>query len=123
MDILRNLFGSLTSGIIRLAVTVGILAAAYFFIVKPVLKTTSDAIKTTNDSFEKSFGADGSMASVRRSKTSTARFERQTTRHSTRPRRTATRRALVHCCIQHANGGRDEANQPARVKRSKRRVG
>ena len=37
MDILRNLFGSLTSGIIRLAVTVGILAAAYFFIVKPVL--------------------------------------------------------------------------------------
>ncbi|MEX2106788.1 MAG: hypothetical protein WD810_07805 [Solirubrobacterales bacterium] len=59
MDILRNLFGSLTSGIIRLLVTVGILAAAYFFIVKPVLKTTSDAIKTTNSSFEKSFGGNG----------------------------------------------------------------
>ena len=59
MDILRNLFGSLTSGIIRLLVSVGILAAAYFFIVKPVLKTTSDAIKTTNQSFEKSFGENG----------------------------------------------------------------
>lgn len=59
MDILRNLFGTLTSGIVRLIVGVGILAAAYFFIVKPVLKTTSDAIKTTNHSFEKSFGENG----------------------------------------------------------------
>ena len=59
MDILRNLFGSLTSGVIRLLVSVGILAAAYFFIVKPVLKTTSDAIKTTNHSFERSFGENG----------------------------------------------------------------
>ena len=56
MDILRNLFGSLTSGIIRLLVTVGILAAAYFFIVKPVLKTTDKAIDSANQSFEKSFG-------------------------------------------------------------------
>jgi hypothetical protein len=59
MDILRNIFGTLTSGVIRLLVSVGILAAAYFFIVKPVLKTTSDAIKTTNHSFEKSFGENG----------------------------------------------------------------
>jgi hypothetical protein len=59
MEILRNLFGSLTSGIIRLAVAVGILAAAYFFIVKPVLKTTDNAIKETNRSFEQSFGPDG----------------------------------------------------------------
>jgi len=59
MDILRNLFGSLTSGIIRLLVTVGILAAAYFFIVKPVLKTTDKAIDGANQSFEKSFGIKG----------------------------------------------------------------
>jgi len=59
MDILRNLFGSLTSGIIRLLVTVGILAAAYFFIVKPVLKTTDNAIESANQSFEKSFGVHG----------------------------------------------------------------
>lgn len=35
MDILRNLFGHLSAGIIRLLVTVGILAAVYFFIVSP----------------------------------------------------------------------------------------
>lgn len=59
MDILRNLFGNLTSGLIRLLVTVGILAATYFFIVKPVLSTTEEAIKTTNQSFERSFGTPG----------------------------------------------------------------
>jgi hypothetical protein len=59
MDILRNLFGSLTSGVIRLLVAVGILAAAYFFIVKPVLKTTDNAIDSANQSFEKSFGVNG----------------------------------------------------------------
>ncbi len=59
MDILRNLFGSLTSGIIRLLVAVGILAAAYFFIVKPVLKTTDNAINSANESFEKSFHVKG----------------------------------------------------------------
>lgn len=56
MDILRNLFGSLTSGVIRLLVSVGILAAAYFFIVKPVLKTTDNALDNANKTFEKSLG-------------------------------------------------------------------
>ncbi len=47
MDLLRNLFGNLTSGIIRLAVTGGILVLCYLFIVKPVLDTTSDAIRSS----------------------------------------------------------------------------
>jgi uncharacterized protein YoxC len=55
MEFLTNLFGNLTSGIIRLAVTVGILAAVYFFIVKPVLHTTEHTVDTTNKAFEKSF--------------------------------------------------------------------
>jgi predicted PurR-regulated permease PerM len=59
MDILRNIFGTLTSGVIRLLVTVGILAAAYFLIVKPILKTTSDTFKEANQSLEKSFGNNG----------------------------------------------------------------
>ena len=42
MDLLRNLFGNLTSGIIRLAVAAGMLFLCYLFIVKPVLKTTSE---------------------------------------------------------------------------------
>jgi hypothetical protein len=55
MEFLSNLFGNLTSGVIRLAVTVGVLAAVYFFIVKPVLHTTEHAVDSTNKSFEKSF--------------------------------------------------------------------
>jgi F0F1-type ATP synthase membrane subunit b/b' len=63
MDILRNLFGNVTSGIIRLLVTVGILAAVYLFIVKPVLDTTENvsetvnsSIQSANESFKRSFG-------------------------------------------------------------------
>src|SRR5215204_2324553 len=59
MDILRNLFGKVTSGIIRLLVTVGILAAAYFFIVKPILDTTENVSNSVNDSIQsanQSFG-------------------------------------------------------------------
>ena len=59
MDVLRNLFGSVTSGIVRLLVTVGILAAAYFFIVKPVLDTTETISSETNDSIQKSFESSG----------------------------------------------------------------
>ena len=55
MDILRNLFGSVT----RLLVTVGILAAAYFFIVKPVLDTTETISSETNDSIQRSFENSG----------------------------------------------------------------
>ncbi len=47
MDLLRNLFGNLTSGIIRLAVTAGVLFCCYLFFVKPVLETTNNAIKAS----------------------------------------------------------------------------
>jgi hypothetical protein len=47
VDILRNLFGNLTNGIIRLAVAAGILFCAYLFIVKPVLDTTNNAIESS----------------------------------------------------------------------------
>jgi len=47
MDILRNLFGNLTSGVIRLAVAAGVLFLCYLFIVKPVLKTTDAAIQSS----------------------------------------------------------------------------
>lgn len=45
MDILRNLFGNVTNGIIRLAVGAGLLFCAYLFILKPVLDTANDAIE------------------------------------------------------------------------------
>ena len=55
MDILRNLFGS----VVRLLVTVGILAAAYFFIVRPVLDTTETISSEANDSIRRSFENSG----------------------------------------------------------------
>jgi F0F1-type ATP synthase membrane subunit b/b' len=55
MEWLANLFGNLTSGVIRLAVTVGILAAVYFFIVKPILHTTEKTVESTNKQIENSF--------------------------------------------------------------------
>jgi hypothetical protein len=45
MDILRNLFGNVTNGIIRLAVGAGLLFCVYLFILKPVLDTANDAIE------------------------------------------------------------------------------
>jgi len=54
MEVLRNLFGNLTAGIIRLLVTVGILAAAYFFIVKPALHTTETISHEVNGNIQRS---------------------------------------------------------------------
>jgi hypothetical protein len=92
MDLLRNLFGNLTSGIIRLAVAAGILFLAYLFIVKPVLKTTTDAIHETGfDQIGKSI--EGVSKQIKRDVHRS--FE------STGPG--ARRQKLVHC-VQHANG-------------------
>ena len=55
MDVLRNLFGNLSAGIIRLLVTVGILAAVYFFIVKPALSTTEKLGHEVNANVQKGF--------------------------------------------------------------------
>lgn len=51
---LRNLFGNLTAGIIRLLVTVGILAAVYFFVVKPTLDTTKTISHEVNVNVQQS---------------------------------------------------------------------
>jgi hypothetical protein len=54
MELLRNLFGNVTSGIIRLAVAVGVIAAVGFFIIKPVLSTTDHAFDTVNQALKES---------------------------------------------------------------------
>ena len=92
MDLLRNLFGNLTSGIIRLAVTAGILFLVYLFIVKPVLKTTTDAIHSTGlDQIGKSL--DGVSKEIKR--------EVHRSFQSSNPG--AQRKRFVHC-VQRANG-------------------
>jgi predicted PurR-regulated permease PerM len=59
MDVLRNLFGNVTAGIIRLLVTVGIIAAVGFFLVKPALETTENISRETNQSIQKGFQSGG----------------------------------------------------------------
>lgn len=59
MDVLRNLFGNLSAGIIRLLVTVGILVAVYFLLVRPALDTTEKISHEVNVNVHKSFEQGG----------------------------------------------------------------
>jgi F0F1-type ATP synthase membrane subunit b/b' len=104
MDVLRNLFGNVTSGIIRLAVAVGVLAAVYLFIVKPVMnttenvsdtinKTTHQAFESANRDFEKAFGPNSqAQKALRKAKHQV---------HKTAPNSNADR--LLRC-VQAAHG-------------------
>lgn len=103
MDILRNLFGSLTSGVIRLLVSVGILAAAYFFIVKPVLHTTDNAIDSANRTFEKSFGDDGLGGISKTFEDVDKQVQVQIRRSFHTAKVDGSPKRLIHC-IKHANG-------------------
>ena len=59
MEFLQNLFGNLSTGVIRLGVAVGIIVAVGIFIVKPVLDTTEKTVESTNHQIEKSFESTG----------------------------------------------------------------
>jgi hypothetical protein len=92
VDLLRNLFGNLTSGIIRLAVFAGMLLLLYLLIIKPVLKTTTDAIHSTGlDQIGKSM--EGVSTEIKR--------EVHRTFEGASPG--GQRKKLVHC-VQHAEG-------------------
>jgi len=115
VDFLKSLFGMFTSSVLRLAVSVGILAAAYFFIVKPVLNTTNNAINQASSQF----GVNSDLGrAIRQSdvnpnvgreiRRSIRRVNRQVqiqiTRsvHQTSPNAWRQKR-LLHC-VQHAHG-------------------
>lgn len=103
MDILRNLFGNLSAGIIRLLVTVGILAAAYFFIVKPVLHTTDNAINNANKTLEKSFGTEVNIGDVGKTIESVNRRVQREIRRSFRQSQRHGHPDKLIQCIQHAH--------------------
>jgi hypothetical protein len=95
MDLLRNLFGNLTSGIIRLAVTAGVLALCYLFIVKPVLDTT-------NDAFDKAFKNTG-LDEIGKTINGVNRQVQRQIRHSFKvSQQTGDSQKLIHC-IQRAH--------------------
>jgi hypothetical protein len=92
MDLLRNLFGNLTSGIIRLAVAAGVLFLCYLFIVKPVLKTTNAIHSTGLDQIGNSI--EGVSKEIKRE---VHRSFETTKRHGGNPNK------LIHC-VKRANG-------------------
>jgi hypothetical protein len=102
MDLLRNLFGNVTAGIIRLLVTVGILAAVYFFLVRPALDTTENISREANQSIQKSFGDNG----LNDIDATIDRVNRQVQREIKKSFRTSKRQGdagkLINC-IQRAN--------------------
>jgi hypothetical protein len=92
MDLLRNLFGNVTSGIIRLAVTAGILFLVYLFILKPVLDTTTEVVHSTGlDQIGKSL--EGMSTEIKR----------EVHRSFEVTDAAGRRKKLVHC-IQRASG-------------------
>ena len=116
MDFVRSLFGMLTSSVLRLAVAVGIIAASYLFIVRPVLDTTNKAIESANisngslnsniqQSIRQSNVSPNIGRQIRRSIRRTNRqVQRQLNRslHRTAPNQ-ARQTRLLHC-VQHAHG-------------------
>jgi hypothetical protein len=104
MEILRNIFGVFTSGVVRLLVSVGVLAAAYFFIVKPVLHTTDNAINSANKTFEKSFGGKGGIGEIGKTFESVDREVQRQIRHSFHTAKTNGNPHKLVRCIQRAHG-------------------
>ena len=53
--------GTVINPIIKIVTTVAVLAAAYFFIVKPILDTTNNAVDRSFDAFGQSFNGFGGL--------------------------------------------------------------
>lgn len=105
MDFLRNLFGNLTSGIIRLLVAVGIIAAVGYFLVRPALDTTNKAIDSYNKSFRESFGSNGvDFNDIGKSIDDVNRQVQREIRKSLKAAKQEGNPKKLVRCIQHAQG-------------------
>ncbi|MGH2936936.1 MAG: hypothetical protein ACRDPE_02320 [Solirubrobacterales bacterium] len=112
MEFLSNLFGNLTSGIIRLGVTVGILGAVYFFIVKPVLHTTEHTVDSANKAFEKSFdsstfdskGIEEKVNKTIEDMNKQVQVEVEHSFHVTKVQGTPKKQQKLLHCVQRSNG-------------------
>ena len=62
MDFLKSIAGMFTSSVLRLAVAVGVIAAIYFFAIRPVLDTTNKALDSANTFQLQSGGAGGDLS-------------------------------------------------------------
>lgn len=102
MDLLRNLFGNVTAGIIRLLVTVGIIAAVSFFLVKPALETTKDISRETNSNIQKGF-EQGGMSDINKTIDNVNRQVEREIRKSLRASKQQGNPDKLINCIRRAN--------------------
>jgi uncharacterized Fe-S cluster-containing protein len=93
----------LTGGVVRLLVTVGVLAAAYFFIVKPVLNTAGDAIENTNKTIRESFKDTGLDDIGKTMNSVNIQVEKQIRHSFHTAKKDGNPQKLIHC-IQRAHG-------------------
>ncbi len=103
-----DFFDNFSSGVIRLIVAVGILAAVSIFIVKPILSTTNHTVDSVNKSVENAFKESAAMqksieAEVNKSVEDTDKqVQRQVERSTHAAKGSATSEKLLHC-IQRAH--------------------
>jgi predicted PurR-regulated permease PerM len=107
MDVLRNLFGNLSAGIIRLLVTVGILAAVYFFIVKPTLDTTEKISNEVNVNVQKGF-EQGGLSEISETMDDVNRQVQREIKRSLRQSKQQGNADKLIRCIQRANQNVDK---------------
>jgi hypothetical protein len=125
VDFLRSLLGMFTSSVLRLAVSVGILVAAYFLIVRPVLDTTNKAI----DAAGTQFGVNSNLGQairqsdvnpnvgrqIRRSiRQANRQVQRQINRSLRQTAPTGGRQKKLLHCVQHAHGNVNRIQRCAR---------
>lgn len=102
MDVLRNLFGNLSAGIIRLLVTVGILVAVYFLLVRPALDTTEKISHEVNVNVQKGFEQGGLSEISETIDDVNRRVQREVKKSLRQSQRQGNADKLIRC-IQRAN--------------------
>jgi Tfp pilus assembly protein PilO len=102
MDVLRNLFGNVTAGIIRLLVTLGILAGVYFFVVRPALDTTEKISHEVNVNVQKGF-EQTDLSKINKTIEDTNRRVQREVRKSLRQSPTTKSADKLVRCIQRAH--------------------
>jgi predicted PurR-regulated permease PerM len=128
MDFLRSLLGMFTSSVLRLAVTVGIMVAAYFLFVRPILDTTNKAIDqaggfnnalnaNVNQSLQQSNVNPSIARQIRRSIRRTNRQVQRQLNRSLRQTQAAPnqrRQTRLLRCVQRAHGNVNRMQRCAR---------
>jgi hypothetical protein len=101
--LLRFLLARLSSGFLRLVVIAGVVVLLYLAIVKPLLKTGTEAIRTSDQTIQRSLGSIG-LGNVNKTfENLSAEVQRQVQRALDSSARGGGQQRLL-ACIQHADG-------------------